>query len=103
MWKVNDEATAELMEHFYGAMFRKGLPPSAALRAAKEQMWRQERWRAPYFWAAFVMHGESNRPPPAAAGVHDGAPLFIAVALPALVGGVLLTFWAARRRKSLPV
>lgn len=101
LWKVNDEATAELMEHFYRAMFQQGMPPSAALRAAKEQMWQQERWRAPYFWAAFVMHGERHQPPVVAA-VHNRAPLVIVVALPALVGGLLLTFWATRQRKSRP-
>jgi CHAT domain-containing protein len=58
LWKVDDRATAELMKHFYHAMFDEGLPPSAALRKAKETMWRQPRWRAPYFWAAFVLQGE---------------------------------------------
>ena len=58
LWKVDDRATAELMKHFYRAMFDEGLPPSAALRKAKEAMWRQPRWRAPYFWAAFVLQGE---------------------------------------------
>jgi CHAT domain-containing protein len=58
LWKVDDRATAELMKHFYRAMFDEGLPPSAALRKAKEAMWRQPRWHAPYFWAAFVLQGE---------------------------------------------
>jgi hypothetical protein len=58
LWKVDDHATAELMQHFYQAMFDEGLPPSAALRKAKEAMWRQPRWRAPYYWAAFELQGE---------------------------------------------
>lgn len=58
LWKVDDRATAELMKHFYHAMFDEGLPPSTALRKAKEAMWQQPRWRAPYFWAAFVIQGE---------------------------------------------
>lgn len=58
LWKVDDRATAELMKHFYHAMFDEGLPPSAALRKAKAAMWQQPRWRAPYFWAAFVIQGE---------------------------------------------
>jgi CHAT domain-containing protein/tetratricopeptide (TPR) repeat protein len=58
LWKVDDAATAELMGHFYSALIKDGLPPAAALRAAKEAVRSQERWRAPYFWAGFVLQGE---------------------------------------------
>ena len=34
LWKVDDEATAELMKNFYASMLRDGLPPAEALRAA---------------------------------------------------------------------
>jgi hypothetical protein len=100
LWKVSDEATAELMGHFYRAMFRKRLPPSAALRDAKEQMWRQERWRPPYYWAAFVMQGEGTRQPPAVADVDGGAPLVRTAALTALAVAVLLTLWSVRRHNT---
>jgi CHAT domain-containing protein len=58
LWKVDDAATAELMKRFYRGIFDKRLRPAAALREAQIEMWRQERWRAPYFWAAFVLQGE---------------------------------------------
>ena len=58
LWKVDDSATAELMTHFYKAMFEDKLPPAAALRYAKETMWRQKHWRSPYYWSAFVLQGE---------------------------------------------
>jgi CHAT domain-containing protein len=58
LWKVDDSATAELMGQFYGALLGKGLRPAEALRAAQLQMWRQPRWRSPYFWAAFTLQGE---------------------------------------------
>jgi CHAT domain-containing protein/tetratricopeptide (TPR) repeat protein len=58
LWKVDDDATAELMSHFYAAMLRDGLPPPAALRAAKREVWGQGRWRAPFYWAAFTLQGE---------------------------------------------
>jgi CHAT domain-containing protein/tetratricopeptide (TPR) repeat protein len=61
LWKVDDRATAELMGYFYEAMLQDGLPPPAALRAAKEAMWRQGRWKHPYYWAAFVLHGEERK------------------------------------------
>lgn len=58
LWKVDDKATAELMSHFYQGMLQGGLTPAAALRSAKEMMRRQDRWHAPYYWAAFVLQGE---------------------------------------------
>jgi CHAT domain-containing protein len=58
LWKIEDEATAELMKRFYQEMFQRRLRPAAALRAAQVAMWNQARWHDPYFWAAFVLQGE---------------------------------------------
>ena len=58
LWKVDDDATAELMGHFYKALLQEGKPPAAALRKAKEAMWAQKRWHEPFYWAAFVLQGE---------------------------------------------
>jgi CHAT domain-containing protein len=58
LWKVDDEATAELMKRFYEYMLKDGLPPAAALRQAQLSMREQKRWRAPYFWAGFILQGE---------------------------------------------
>ncbi|MEP7337367.1 MAG: CHAT domain-containing protein [Acidobacteriota bacterium] len=58
LWQVNDLATAELMKHFYRGLFKEGLRPAAALRAAQLEMSKQKRWASPYFWAAFVLQGE---------------------------------------------
>ena len=58
LWKVDDAATAELMKSFYSAMLKDNLRPAAALRRAKIEMWKQKRWQAPYYWAAFELQGE---------------------------------------------
>jgi CHAT domain-containing protein/Tfp pilus assembly protein PilF len=59
LWKVDDRATAELMKRFYqGMLGEKRLSPAAALRAAQIEMWKQKRWESPYYWAAFLLHGE---------------------------------------------
>jgi CHAT domain-containing protein/Tfp pilus assembly protein PilF len=59
LWDVDDEATAEMMKRFYRAMLTKPrLSPAAALHSAQVSMWRSQSWRAPYYWAAFVLQGE---------------------------------------------
>jgi CHAT domain-containing protein len=63
LWRVDDVATSELMGHFYNAMLREGLAPSAALRKAQLRMLNQERWQSPYYWAGFVLHGDWTKLP----------------------------------------
>jgi hypothetical protein len=58
LWKVDDEATSELMKRFYKAMLRERQRPAAALRTAQLWMQQQERWRSPNYWAAFVLQGD---------------------------------------------
>lgn len=61
LWKVDDEATAELMKHFYTNMLQKGMPVAAALRAAQKSIRQQEQWRSPYYWAAFTLQGNYSQ------------------------------------------
>jgi CHAT domain-containing protein len=58
LWNVNDQATSELMARFYRKMLKGNQRPAAALRMAQVDMWRQRQWRAPYYWATFVLQGE---------------------------------------------
>lgn len=58
LWSVDDDATSDLMGRFYKGMLKNGLRPAAALRNAQVEMWKQPKWRAPYYWAAFVLQGE---------------------------------------------
>jgi CHAT domain-containing protein len=58
LWPVDDLATAELMKRFYRAMFVQKLSPAAALRAAQQELAASRQWHAPYYWAAFVLHGD---------------------------------------------
>ena len=58
LWKVSDEATAELMKRFYQKMLKEGLRPAAALRAAQVSMLKEKPWSAAYYWAGFVLQGE---------------------------------------------
>ena len=58
LWQVEDRATAALMTELYRGMWRDGLRPAAALRAAQLTIRRQRRWRDPYFWSGFVLQGD---------------------------------------------
>jgi CHAT domain-containing protein len=58
LWKVDDDATAELMKRFYQKMLKDGMTPASALRAAQASMFAQRRWGNPYYWAGFILQGE---------------------------------------------
>jgi len=59
LWKVEEEATADLMTAFYERVLgQQQLRPAAALRQAQIEMWRSPNRSAPYYWSAFVMQGE---------------------------------------------
>lgn len=58
LWNVDDVSTAELMSRFYRGILKDGLAPAAALRVAQIELWRQQRWQLPYYWAPFVLQGE---------------------------------------------
>ena len=59
LWEVNDHATSELMGRLYrGILGKRRLTPAAALREAQVALWRENRWRAPYYWAGFTLQGE---------------------------------------------
>lgn len=57
LWKVADHSTPRLMESFYQGLLHQGMEPSAALQQAQIQM-LSSRWKAPHYWAGFVLQGE---------------------------------------------
>lgn len=86
LWKVDDEATAELMKRFYANMLQGGMRPAEALRAAQNSIRQEPQWRAPFYWAAFTLQGDYRQviQAPAASSV-EGYEKIIAGA-----GGLLL-------------
>ncbi len=58
LWNVSDKATARLMERFYRNLLHQGMRPAAALRAAQLEMLQDAAWKAPYYWAGFILQGE---------------------------------------------
>lgn len=54
LWKVDDQATAELMIAFYQAL-NAGRTPHEALDQAKRKLIKNKRFSDPYYWAAFIL------------------------------------------------
>ncbi|MCB1036460.1 MAG: CHAT domain-containing protein, partial [Acidobacteria bacterium] len=69
LWRVDDLATAELMELFYRALLKDGLGPAAALRQAQLSIRERSPWQAPYYWAGFQLQGEWRLNPGPAPGI----------------------------------
>src|SRR5579875_2416057 len=58
LWPVDDRASAQLMTLFYDQLLRQRQSPQAALQSAQAQLRRDPRWRAPFYWAGFVVQGD---------------------------------------------
>ena len=54
LWQVDDVATQELMNTFY-AFWLGGMEKHQAFRKAQLEM--KDKYKAPYFWGAFVLIG----------------------------------------------
>jgi CHAT domain-containing protein len=58
LWKVDDEATAELMTEFYKELLQNNRTPAAALRQAQITQMQKKSRRSAYYWAGFQLQGE---------------------------------------------
>lgn len=86
LWKVDDDATAELMKHFYAGLFKRNLSPAAALREAQLKLSQHKRWQSPYYWAGFVLQGQHRQ----SEKFIEPFPSRAQVALLASLSGILL-------------
>ncbi len=98
LWNVDDEATAELMKHFYANMLQKRMAPAAALRAAQNTIRQQPQWKSPHFWAAFTLHGEYNETIRARPASEFSRNMIIGTV--SLFVLALLSYWYLRRSKA---
>ena len=68
LWKVEDESTSLLMAKFYKNFKEAGMSKAAALRKAKLSLMKMEKkignrslsYAHPFFWAPFILIGESD-------------------------------------------
>jgi len=102
LWKVDDEATGELMRQFYTNMLQKRMTPAAALRAAQNSIRQRPDWQSPYYWAGFTLQGEYSqviRPSSAIGATYLYRKVIIIGALMLLAGVAL---WYRYRRLRTP-
>jgi CHAT domain-containing protein len=99
LWKVDDEATSELMKRFYANMLQGGMNPAAALRAAQNSIRRQPQWRSPYYWAAFTLQGEYRQViKPASGGFFTArVQIVLGLSLLLLLAGVAWCYGPAKQ------
>lgn len=57
LWKVDDQSTAILMEHFY-KNWQSGMSKPEALRQAQISLKAMPQYKHPFYWAPFVMVGD---------------------------------------------
>jgi CHAT domain-containing protein len=102
LWKVDDEATAELMRQSYTNMLQKGMTPAAALRAAQNSIRQRPEWQSPYYWAAFTLQGEYRQvvKPTSAIGATDLYRKVMIIGAVMLLAGVAL--WYRYRKLRTP-
>lgn len=60
LWPVNDRSTSVLMKRFYGAALGGKRTRVVALAEAKRAMLAHSETRSPYYWAPFILIGESG-------------------------------------------
>jgi CHAT domain-containing protein/TolA-binding protein len=97
LWKVDDEATSELMKRFYSNMLQRGMTPAAALRAAQNSIRQEPHWSSPYYWAAFTLQGDYHHAIKATTTTAESTRLLI------IIGVVLLILlpWLYRSHRRM--
>lgn len=58
LWKVDDNATVELMKNFYESLAKENATPSKALRDAQIKLSKNSIYNSPFYWAAFTVQGD---------------------------------------------
>jgi CHAT domain-containing protein len=102
LWKVQDEATAELMKRFYTEMLKNGKTPAEALRSAQDSIRQIPKWSAPHYWAGFTLQGEYRYVVNSSRG-WQAYQVVLLVALGVLLLAVVVYMkFLPQRRKALP-
>jgi hypothetical protein len=98
LWKVDDQATQELMVDYYRRLL-KGGGRSESLRAAQRAMMAKPARRHPYYWAIFIQIGDWAHLSPEHSTFAPGkSPAGIRIACPLLLTVLVVAVWQRYRR-----
>lgn len=59
LWKIDDQSTGVFMPDFYKNL-KEGMRKHEALRAVKQSFIKNEKYAAPFFWAAYTINGDTS-------------------------------------------
>lgn len=96
LWKIDDEAARILMTSFYEGIARERLTPTESLRKARIVLRNDPRFRSPFYWGAFTLHGDPNVKPEISSPRRPWA--FAIIGLSILLPGLLFLYRRRRRR-----
>lgn len=94
LWKVDDRATQLFMERFYRNVIESGMTVSEALQRSQIEMRSDPEYSAPFYWAAFVQHGDFRDRPQISRGSISGT-LWLVIGVGSVLGALL--FFMRRR------
>jgi CHAT domain-containing protein len=57
LWPVSDEATQILMSNFYQKLVATNLDKAESLKTAQQSLLQTKEYRAPFYWAPFILVG----------------------------------------------
>ena len=60
LWQVDDEATRSLMVKFYELWKPGTMSTATALKKAQAFVSSQNKWKHPYYWAAWQLWGRGD-------------------------------------------
>ncbi len=63
LWKVDDKATLQFMQIFYGILGDEDITVANALRKTQIEMRETRQFESPYYWAAFTLQGDFRQKP----------------------------------------
>jgi CHAT domain-containing protein/Tfp pilus assembly protein PilF len=72
LWKVDDEATRDLMTGYYKNILKHGAGRAEGMRQAQLSALSKSSTSHPYYWAAFIVSGASGPLQPAEARTTEG-------------------------------
>ena len=57
LWPVPDKATTQLMKTFYSQLSSTQMTKAQALQHTQLELLRKQKYKHPYYWAAFILVG----------------------------------------------